>query len=490
MVAFLIPGYRASSDGSATSARIQPYSANPSYWQYQNKPVLLLGGSSEDNLFQYTSPDLDDELDHLRQFGGNYLRCTMSGRDIGNVYPFYLDTATQKYDLARWNDEYWKRIDYFLKATQARDIIVQIEIWATYDFYTRPGTLLDGLTAWDRNPFNPGNNVNYTEAESGLYEIFRSTHGTLINPFFHTVLPLRQPFDFNTRPVVLEYQQKFVDKLLSISLNYDHVLYCIDNETNADPKWPIYWSQYIRKAASEKGTGIEVTEMWDTYDPTDGAVEGAIHESPAVHFFTLRSGVSNTLYDPDNYSYLEISNHNAQTGETHFKTGYYVWKKIQESGVIRPVNNVKIYGAGAGGWNGSSQDGMERFWRNVFAGSAAVRFHRQTAGLGNTDVALAHVKSMRMLTDSIDMFSCRPANELLSERDENEAYCLAGGQGEYVLFFPSGGKISLNIKSGSYEVRWLDVRSSEWLEPTTLEFPEAIEAPDDRIWAVRIVESR
>jgi hypothetical protein len=144
MVAFLIPGYRASSDGIATSARIQPYPANPSYWQYQNRPVLLLGGSSEDNIFQLTSPDLDDELDHLRQFGGNYLRCTMSGRDIGNVYPFYLDTSTQKYDLARWNDEYWKRFDYFLKATQARDIIVQIEIWATYDFIPARGlTLMD-----------------------------------------------------------------------------------------------------------------------------------------------------------------------------------------------------------------------------------------------------------------------------------------------------------------------------------------------------------
>ncbi len=41
--------------------RIQPYPQNPFYWQYKGKPVLLLGGSVEDNLFQI--PDLEAHLD-------------------------------------------------------------------------------------------------------------------------------------------------------------------------------------------------------------------------------------------------------------------------------------------------------------------------------------------------------------------------------------------------------------------------------------------
>jgi len=32
--------------------RIKPWGANPRYWQYKGRPVLLLGGSREDNLFQ------------------------------------------------------------------------------------------------------------------------------------------------------------------------------------------------------------------------------------------------------------------------------------------------------------------------------------------------------------------------------------------------------------------------------------------------------
>jgi hypothetical protein len=36
---------------------------------------------------------------------------------------------------------------------------------------------------------------------------------------------------------LLQYQQAFVDKLLSHTLEFDHVLYCIDNETSVTSQW-------------------------------------------------------------------------------------------------------------------------------------------------------------------------------------------------------------------------------------------------------------
>ena len=45
------------------AARIQPYHKNPRYWQYEGRPVLLLGGSKDDSLFQI--PDLRAHLDAL-----------------------------------------------------------------------------------------------------------------------------------------------------------------------------------------------------------------------------------------------------------------------------------------------------------------------------------------------------------------------------------------------------------------------------------------
>ncbi|WP_373496545.1 hypothetical protein [Aquiflexum sp.] len=465
--------------------RIRPFIKNPSFWQYKNQPVLLLGGSSDDNLFQHTSPDLDEELDRLVQHGGNYLRCTMSSRDSGNVFAFAYDSESGMYELNKWNDEYWRRFEYFLQETQNKGIIVQIEIWATYDFYARSSHFIDGQTAWERNPFNPKNNSNYTSYSSGLLEDFSSNGFELINSFFNTVLPLSEPFDFDIKYTVLEYQQKFVDKLLSISLKYDNVLYVIDNETNADPKWSIYWSQYIRHRAAQAKVKIEVSEMWDTFDPTGGAVQGAIVQDPSNHFFTLRSSIANTLYDPENFSFIDISNHNAQVGEIHYKTGLYVWNEVQNSGQIRPITNTKIYG-NPGGWAGTSTDGIERFWRNIFAGASSVRFHRPSVGIGNNDLAMSHIKSMRMLTDSIDLFSCQPKNELLTSRELNEAYCLANEKNEILVFFPNGGEVDLNPVSGNYETRWLDVTKSHWLEPGKLSLPGKLTTPSDGFWAVKV----
>lgn len=284
---------------------------------------------------------------------------------------------------------------------------------------------------------------------------------------------------------MLGFQQKFVDRLLSISLGYDHVLYCMDNETNADPEWGLYWANYVREKASEANLEVEVTEAWDSFDPTDGAVEGARVQDPSKHFFTKRSSVSNTLDTPDVYSFLEISNHNFQTGEVHYNTVLYVWNKVQESGILRPINNVKIYGAEIG-WTAGHHTGIERFWRNIFAGSAAVRFHRPPWGLGSSDIALSNVKSMRMLTDSINIFESVPANELLSERSDNETFCLANKGKEYILYFPAEGNVSLDVKSGSYELTWLNIPSSEWQEPITVEMPGKIKTPNDDQWAAWI----
>ncbi|MBD3375468.1 hypothetical protein GF406_10570 [candidate division KSB1 bacterium] len=459
--------------------RIQPYTENPTYWQYQSKPVLLVGTSSDDNLFQ--SDTLERELDSIVSHGGNYLRCTMSGRDSGNVKPFVMSIESpSKYDLENLNPEYWQKFEHFLQATHERQMFVQIEVWASYDFYERAGL------PWRSSPFNPVNNVNYTTAETGLPSEFHSRGFEAINPFFESVPSLKNI------PLVLRYQQAFVDKLLSISLSYDHVLYCMDNETNAHPKWSEYWAEYIKKKASLQGLDIETTEMWDTADPSNGAVPDAYVQDVETHPFITRSNVSVTLQNPAFYTYLDISNHNAQKGQVHFETGYYVWTQVQESGILRPINCVKIYGGGddENSWGGDNQAGQERFWRNVFAGIAAVRFHRAPAGLGHSSLALRHVKSMRMLMDELDIFSCRPNNDLLSDRQVNEAYCLADPGRACAVVFLDGGQCGLELSAMQerIRVRWLDILNSQWQPEIVLNKSDTLNlsAPDNGFWGVLI----
>lgn len=68
----------------AAEGDIRPSTENPRYWQHQGKPVLLLGGSVEDNLFQH--PEFVKQLDLLKSVGGNYVRNTMGSGDKGNVW--------------------------------------------------------------------------------------------------------------------------------------------------------------------------------------------------------------------------------------------------------------------------------------------------------------------------------------------------------------------------------------------------------------------
>ena len=200
--------------------RIQTCKGNPRYWQFKGKPVLLLGGTDADNLFQWTGKRLTDQLDLLASVGGNYVRCTMSCRDEGNVWPF--PKKGERYDLDQWDPEFWRRFATFLAETARRDIIVQFEFWATFDYYR---------DRWDRNPFNPKNNVNYTAKKARLPTRVNSYPINCGNPFFFSV-----PKAKNLK-AVLKHQRRFVEKLLSHSLPHSHVLYCMDNETSVTPEW-------------------------------------------------------------------------------------------------------------------------------------------------------------------------------------------------------------------------------------------------------------
>ena len=428
--------------------RIQIYPDNPRYWQYQGQPVLLLGGSVEDNLFQI--PNLREHLDLLRSVGGNYVRCTMSCRDEGNVWPF--KKVNKLYDLEEWNEEFWRRFRAFLKLTAERNIIVQIEIWATFDYYR---------DNWEVNPFNPKNNSTYTVEDTDLPEVVDSHPTNTENSFFWSV-----PKE-NNQQTVLKYQQKFVDKILSYSLKYGNVLYCMDNETSVTPAWGEYWATYIKAQAEKAGTTVETTEMWDAWD--------VFHKQHRA-----------TLDHPEIYSFCDISQNNHQKGETHWNNAQRFRANLSP---LRPTNNIKIYGADEGRF-GNTRDGLERFWRNIFGGMASSRFHRPPSGQGLNEAAQAHIKSMRMLTDSMDIFTSEPHNDLLSNRKENGAYATANPGKEYAVYFPSGDSVAidLNAVQGRVKAKWLDITASLWAKEEILKGGGLVtlSPPGTGHWAVLI----
>jgi len=447
-----IVGYDVSKDEKKFQNFIEPSDKHPQYWSYLGKETLLLGGSIEDNLFQID--DLKEHLELLKSCGGNYVRNTMSSRDEGNVWPFVMN-ENSLYNLDQWNDLYWQKFNNFLELTSEYEIIIQIEIWATFDFYR---------DNWLKNPFNPQNNVNYTAERSKLPLDVPSHPIYTENNFFRSI-----PGQMSLLRV-LEYQQKFVDKILSFTLGYDHILYCMDNETSVTSDWGKFWAEYIRKRGKEEGKVLQTTEMWDPWD-----LDHIVHRETFDH--------------PEIYTFVDISQNNHNSGEKHWENGIKKITHLKNTNTLRPCNNVKIYG-NDGGRHQTTQNGIECFIRNVMFGAASARFHRPPSGQGLNEIAQSVIRSVRLVTDEMDFFNGEPLNDVFKSKGANMAYCRGIPGKEYLIYFTDGGEVQLSLflEKKLSTVRWMNILESSWMEDITIELGNdlILECPGPGHWFVLI----
>jgi hypothetical protein len=450
---------------SPKNDHIQPWSENPRYWQYKGEPVLLLGGTDDDNLFQWNIEALREQLDLLKSVGGNYVRNTMSDRRVTpESHPHlvgkletssaFLQLDNGKYDLNQWDEEYFNRLTRFLNETARRDIIVQIELWDGQDFIDRPHR-----QPWEVHPFNPANNINYTAEETTIPEEWEISYRERIHPLHLTVPGL------NDDSIVNRYMQAFMRKVLSVTLDYDHVIYVIQNESWSPDYWSKYWAGFVHERAEERGKSVYVADMRFT---------------PSVE----------PVFDGQFFNFADISQSAGRQGEFHYKVIRRNWEALSDQPC--PLNSVKQYG-GETSWTHSAEEGKRRVWRSVFSGQAAVRFHRPPEGIGLTPQAQANLMSLRELTNAINIFQCLPHQkvaELLFDREPDEAYLLADPGRVYAVFFPGGGQVDLDISAvgNAVIVRWLEIGATRWLEPEHMEMPRiTLEAPGPGLWAVVIV---
>ena len=469
---------------------IEIYEANPAYWAFGGRPTLLVGGSDDENVFQWPEAEMLAHLDLLKEVGGNYDRCTLSSRpDRGfEIYPF-LKAEDGRYDLSQWNQEFWTRLERYLRACDERGIVVQLEIWATYDLTSR----------WsDDAPYNPGFNVNYEGPPETIlgdrYVQYREE-----SDFYRTVPTLQNDV------TVLSYQRAFVDRALSCAFAHDNILYCIDNEyAFVQPwQWFRYWAEYIRQKAREADKTVQVSEMnlldWEL----DRALVsgGEISEAMAQRLGTgtdwyLNSNHREVFDNPSVYGYVDFSENADKRGQQHWDNLCAVRSYL--SAHRRPINHTKIYGADFGvKWN--TQDGINAFWRNVCGGAASVRFHRPPTGIGLSSLAQANIKAMRKFEEAVRPWECEPYPEGLLFRDEDSAYAIANPGKAYGLFFP-GSREPAWVKLVAYSdgvpltLRWISLSTGEWGDAHTFIGNQwegnVITAPmrgSDHGWAAAIV---
>jgi len=219
----------------------------------------------------------------------------------------------------------------------------------------------------------------------------------------------------------------------------------MDNETSGEEAWSRYWAEFIKTRAAAEGRRVCVTEMWDDWN--------------------LRADRHRETFDhPELYDFVDVSQNNHNSGQEHWDNFLFVRNYLGKQ--PRPMNTTKTYGADGNKFKHSDQDAIERFWRHLLAGAASIRFHRPESGLGINDKAVACIQAARLLEREVPLWELEPANSLLGDRTDNEAYAAANrDRTKFAIFFPASSEsevpaavsLALPDVQKNCRIQWIDI---------------------------------
>ncbi len=461
------------------------------YWSYHGEKTLLLGAFNHghnpfiDGSELDTNPvdDMDEIIAQIQEMvnaGGNTLRCVLDPGSAAHAgIEAYERGNDGLYDLTQPAGPYWDRLTAFIAAAAKRDVIVELEIWDRFDWYG---------DNWLSSPFNPENNSNYNKKESGLdasyprHVIYRKHpmgKGVPGNPVYVAAPDLRkEQYD-----LVRCYQEIFVKKVLTCTFSYPNVIYNMNNETSEHYSWGEHWIQFIKAEANQAGATVVCTNMADdAFDVPDS------------------KNINHQLAHPEIYDYIDISQANSRLwDELHWEKIKWLTDQARSRGFL--LHMTKLYGSDAhegGPWKGwkpgDTDNAVEEWWRSLVAGVAGVRFHRPTAGIGLCDKSKSCIMATRKVEEKVRFWEVAPKQDLLSERQEDEAYVAANPGDAYILYFTQqgGGSVGLNLEAfegRNFELTWININTGEWGPESLVTGGEIVplNRPDDEAhWVVTI----
>jgi hypothetical protein len=140
------------------------YPANPHYLEFRGKPTVIVGSGEHSGAVLNAAFDHRPYLGELARDGLNQLRC-FSGtyRELPGDFSIADNTLAPqpdrflcpwkrvgaKWDLATWDDDYWKRLKDFVQRTSDKQILVEYVLFCVWY----------NPELWQASPMHPENNV-------------------------------------------------------------------------------------------------------------------------------------------------------------------------------------------------------------------------------------------------------------------------------------------------------------------------------------------
>lgn len=411
---------------------------NPHYFTYRNKPVVLITSAEHYGAVLNRDFDYIAYLDELKSQGLNLTR-TFTGAYVEPAGAFAITNNTlaptsgrficpwsrsnqpgykgggNKFDLTKWDGDYFERLKDFVGQAQKRGIIVELAFFCP--FYDD--------SQWKISPMNSINNVN------GIGNVESKNVYTL-----------------DKSKELLGIHEQLVKKIVGELRDYGNLIYEICNEPYFGGV-TMDWQHHIAETVSAAEKDFKYPHLISQNIANNTFKIKDPH--PAVSVFNFHYATPPVAV-ADNYQLNKVIGDN-ETGfkgnadETYRMQG---WLFIMAGGAL--YNNLD-YSFTAEKENGTYQ-------------------YPATQPGGGSTALRKQLSYLKDFINSIDFINMHPDRSFIKEQFSKDAQvqALVKTGKQYALYFHGEQKkdLDLELPSGKYKLQWLNPVNGAWGDNTNI----------------------
>lgn len=433
---------------------IRLHPKNPHYFLFHGRVMALIGsgehyGAVFNGDFDYSKylATLEAEgMNYTRLFGGSYVEVPAKSFGILRndlapargrfVAPWARSDVAEyagggnKFELEKWNPEYFSRFHDFLDQADRRGIVVEISLFSSQ--YAE--------AQWALSPFNRANNVNQTD------EIEWKKVNTLQNGH------------------ILGYQERYVRKLVREAHRHPNVIFEIINEPWSDrPVLANVVNPYLFTGRDQYPNSVDLPDElsmawqkrvaeWIISEESQMPHKHLIAQNCCNFVYPMRQVIPGVSVVNFHYAYPEAAVLNYGLGKalSYDETGFL---GREDDKYTRQAWNFMLCGGGVFdnldySFSVGHEDGKDLEANGPGGGSPELR------------------RRLRILSEflrELPLVEMAPDFETVKRAGGVVTHLLSSPSGEYAMYVDGEGpsEITMKLPGGRYSATWIDVISGD-----------------------------
>jgi hypothetical protein len=434
LAAAVLPGWIYAQEAHAP---LSLHPQNHHYFIFRGKPTVLITSGEHYGAVMNADFNYSLYLETIQKEGFNYTRIfigpysemgsdqfgisnnTMNPKPGKWITPWIKDQATQLYDLNQWNPVFFERLKTFIELASSKGIVVEVTLFTSY--YVNKH--------WHISPFYFSNNVNKLDS------IPFSRANTLYNG------------------KLMEYEEKYVRKIVQELNPYDNFFFEIQNEPWSDnpnlaeikSQSDFSWQQIVELANNvsldwQRNIAFFISDEEKRLPNRHLIAQNMCNFGTRIEGSFPEISIYNFHYAHPVASYGNLHHQSAmsldETGfmpHNDFTYRRQAWKFMMAGGAL--YNNLD-YSFIAG-----KEDGTQPI-------------DDRTPGWGGPELRHQY-KILKDFMEGLDLIHMKPNPALISGTNK-EIMVLAHEGHQYVMYLDDSTHLILSVTPGNYKVEYLD----------------------------------